>query len=75
MTPFSIFFSTHNGDRDLFVRPLKRTRPRRFGEVLDADVRRDPQSGRSKGFGFVTFATEFRGSKHLAAVNGQVTAC
>jgi len=29
---------------------------RRFGEVLDADVRIDRDTGNSKGFGFVTFA-------------------
>lgn len=29
-----------------------------FGEVVDAVVIKDRDSGRSKGFGFVTFATE-----------------
>jgi len=28
----------------------------RFGRVIDADVRIDPVTGRSKGFGFITFA-------------------
>lgn len=27
-----------------------------YGEILEADVRKDPRSGRSKGFGFVTFS-------------------
>lgn len=27
-----------------------------FGEVVDADVRTDPTTGRSKGFGFITFS-------------------
>jgi len=27
-----------------------------FGEVIDSDVRSDPTTGRSKGFGFITFA-------------------
>ncbi|CAK9036933.1 unnamed protein product [Durusdinium trenchii] len=29
-----------------------------YGEILETDVKRDQQSGRSKGFGFVTFASE-----------------
>lgn len=29
-----------------------------FGEVVDAVIIKDRDSGRSKGFGFVTFATE-----------------
>ncbi|CAG7711765.1 unnamed protein product, partial [Allacma fusca] len=29
---------------------------RRFGEVVDAVVMKNPESGRSRGFGFVTFA-------------------
>lgn len=28
-----------------------------FGAVVETDVKRDPQTGRSKGFGFVTFAS------------------
>ncbi len=40
-----------NGDslRDLFTQ---------FGEVVEAIIISDRMSGRSKGFGFVTFATE-----------------
>ncbi|CAJ1395975.1 unnamed protein product [Effrenium voratum] len=30
----------------------------RYGEVVEADVKRDGQTGRSKGFGFITFAEE-----------------
>mmetsp|Transcript_85333 Transcript_85333/g.241849 ORF Transcript_85333/g.241849 Transcript_85333/m.241849 type:complete len:516 (-) Transcript_85333:4-1551(-) len=31
----------------------------RFGKVIETDVKMDPRTGRSKGFGFVTFAETF----------------
>lgn len=39
--------------------PALRTHFSRYGEVLEADVRMDPRTGRSKGFGFVTFMDSY----------------
>jgi RNA recognition motif-containing protein len=41
-----------------------------FGEVVDAKVIRDRDSGRSRGFGFVTFASEEAGDDAMSAMNG-----
>jgi len=51
-----------NGDglRDLFAE---------FGEVVEAVVISDRMSGRSKGFGFVTFATEEQATAAITAMN------
>ncbi|OGK18423.1 hypothetical protein A3D80_02655 [Candidatus Roizmanbacteria bacterium RIFCSPHIGHO2_02_FULL_40_13b] len=40
-----------------------------FGEITDAVVISDRMSGRSKGFGFVTFATEESAQKAVAEMN------
>ena len=42
-----------------------------FGEVLDAIVLSDKFSGRSKGFGFVTFATEEMAQSAIEGLNGK----
>lgn len=47
-----------------------------FGEIVDAVVITDRMSGRSKGFGFVTFATEEQAAaaveaRHNYAVEGR----
>lgn len=42
-----------------------------FGEVTEAKVITDKFSGRSKGFGFVTFATEEDAAKAAEALNGK----
>jgi cold-inducible RNA-binding protein len=42
-----------------------------FGEVVDCIVMTDKFSGRSKGFGFVTFATPEEADAALNALNGK----
>ncbi|MGB9637525.1 MAG: RNA recognition motif domain-containing protein [Microgenomates group bacterium] len=42
-----------------------------FGEVVDAVVISDKYSGRSKGFGFVTFATEEAAKLAVEKMNGK----
>ena len=42
-----------------------------FGEVTDAKVITDRTTGRSRGFGFVTFATEEAGDDAISAMDGQ----
>jgi len=42
-----------------------------FGEITEAVVVKDRYSGRSKGFGFVTFADESAASKAVEAMNGK----
>lgn len=42
-----------------------------FGEVVDAVVISDKYSGRSKGFGFVTFATEDAAKSAAEKMNGK----
>ena len=42
----------------------------RFGEVTDAKVITDRDTGRSRGFGFVTFADDQAGATAIAEMNG-----
>lgn len=42
----------------------------RFGAVMEAKVIEDRDSGRSRGFGFVTFADAAVGTSAIAAMNG-----
>ena len=42
----------------------------RFGEVTEAVVVLDRESGRSRGFGFVTFVNEVDGKAALESMNG-----
>lgn len=42
-----------------------------FGEVTEAVVINDKFSGRSKGFGFVTFADDAAAEKAVADMNGK----
>ena len=42
----------------------------KFGEVVDAFVATDKYTGRSRGFGFVTFAKEEEGEKAKAEMQG-----
>ena len=41
-----------------------------FGEVTDAKVIQDRDTGRSRGFGFVTFQSEADANSALAGMNG-----
>ncbi len=41
-----------------------------FGEVTEAKVITDRETGRSRGFGFVTMADEGSGQKAIDAMNG-----
>ena len=40
-----------------------------FGEIIETVIISDSSTGRSKGFGFITFATEKDAKKALAAMN------
>jgi RNA recognition motif-containing protein len=42
-----------------------------FGEVTEAVVIKEGYSGRSKGFGFVTFANDADAKKAIDAMNGK----
>lgn len=42
-----------------------------FGEITEAVIISDKFSGRSKGFGFVTFADKAAADKAIAEVNGK----
>jgi len=42
-----------------------------FGEITEATVISDKYSGRSKGFGFVTFADEESAKKAIEKMNGK----
>lgn len=42
-----------------------------FGEIVEAVVVRYPDTGRSKGFGFVTFATAEEAEKALEELDGK----
>jgi RNA recognition motif-containing protein len=42
-----------------------------YGEVEEAIIIKDRMSGRSKGFGFVTFAEDADAEKAIEALNGQ----
>jgi RNA recognition motif-containing protein len=41
-----------------------------FGEIVEAKVITDRDTGRSRGFGFVTFEDEDAGEKAISAMNG-----
>lgn len=43
----------------------------RFGEVVDAKVITDRETGRSRGFGFVTFAEADAASQAVSEMDGQ----
>ena len=42
----------------------------RFGEITEAKVIADRETGRSRGFGFVTFTTADAATKAVEAMNG-----
>jgi len=42
-----------------------------FGEISEATVISDKYSGRSKGFGFVTFADDSSAQKAISEMNGK----
>ncbi len=42
----------------------------RFGEIVEAKVISDRDTGRSRGFGFVTFENPEAGGKAIAEMNG-----
>lgn len=43
---------------------------KRFGEVVEAKVITERDSGRSRGFGFVTFAEDEAGRNAISEMNG-----
>lgn len=43
-----------------------------FGQISEAKVITDRESGRSRGFGFVSFANEQDGRKAIEAMDGQL---
>jgi cold-inducible RNA-binding protein len=43
-----------------------------FGEIKEAKVITDRETGRSRGFGFVTYSNAGDGSKAIAEMNGAV---
>lgn len=45
------------------------------GKVVDARVVYDRESGRSRGFGFVTMSTEAEMNEAVASLDGQVIQC
>jgi len=55
------FETTGNGLRDGFAR---------FGEVVEAKVITDRDTGRSRGFGFVTFADGASAQQAMSEMNG-----
>jgi RNA recognition motif-containing protein len=57
--PFSV---TQEGLREMFAV---------FGEVTEVTVIMDRRSGRSKGFGFVTFSDDAAADKAIADMNGK----
>ena len=42
-----------------------------FGEIVDVVVIKDRESGRSRGFGFVTYVTSEEADAAMEALNGQ----
>ena len=42
-----------------------------FGEIIEVVIISDRDTGRSKGFGFITFATEEAAEKAKSAMNGK----
>ncbi|CAA6671986.1 unnamed protein product [Spirodela intermedia] len=57
------FYTTDQGLSEVFSQ---------FGQVLDAKIVMDRGSGRSKGFGFVTYASEEEAEKAVSGMNGKV---
>jgi RNA recognition motif-containing protein len=55
------FNTTDEGLREGFAR---------FGEITEAKVITDRDTGRSRGFGFVTFTTEEAAQQAIAELNG-----
>lgn len=53
--------TTNDSLRDLFAQ---------YGDVVDANVVTDRQTGRSRGFGFVEMADEVSGQKAIEALHG-----
>ncbi|MQM09523.1 hypothetical protein Taro_042398 [Colocasia esculenta] len=56
------FYTTEQGLSEAFSE---------FGQVLEAKIVMDRGSGRSKGFGFVTFASEDEAQKAVCEMNGK----
>ncbi|GMI71074.1 small RNA-binding protein 11 [Hibiscus trionum] len=56
------FYTTENGLSDAFSQ---------YGQVMEAKIVMDRVSDRSKGFGFVTYASEDEAEKAIAEMNGK----
>jgi RNA recognition motif-containing protein len=56
------FETNENALRDLFAA---------YGTVTDVAIINDRETGRSRGFGFVTFADASSGTAAIAALNGK----
>ncbi|KAH7258877.1 uncharacterized protein BKA55DRAFT_507188, partial [Fusarium redolens] len=48
-----------------------RTRFSDYGNILDSAIMRDRDTGRSRGFGFVTFSSSTKASNAIGAMNEQ----
>ena len=60
------FNSTQADLQDLFER---------FGTVVETHLISDRETGRSRGFGFVTMGTKAEGEAAIAALHGKQFAC
>ncbi|XP_021744117.1 organelle RRM domain-containing protein 6, chloroplastic-like [Chenopodium quinoa] len=57
------FYTKHDEFRNMFLQ---------FGKVKEAKLIMDNRTGRTKGFGFVTFETEDEAHKAIKGLNGRI---
>lgn len=55
-------FSTRSSDLETLFSP--------FGEIIGINIREDRDTGRPRGFAFVTFSEEFSAEESIKALNG-----
>ena len=60
---------SHDLEQDEFQRHFSP-----FGEITEILIIRDRETGRSRGFGFITFATEAAAKQAVTAMNGAMIA-